>query len=536
MSVKDLEEDAMSRFKNETSWPIPREKGGFIKEFWMTSRIVERLIEVFPNPVAIINCDGEFLKINEKLAKMFGGNRRDLIGRRITDVVEFVGDTSFTGNFFDILSVEDSEVPLKFHLFLKKRKVKIEAVAYNLTRGNDAKILIVFNASYEKDKTLARLIEERTRDLMKKAEELRSIFEYSPDAIVVTTLDGTIINCNQAMLEMYHFSSKEEVIGKNLIEIISPKDQKRIMEELKHALSEGSVRNVECTFLTEDGYEFPVEFSASVMLNADGTPTLFVIETKDITEHKIMEKQLKQYSEHLEKIIEEKTRQLREAERLAAIGELAAMVGHDLRNPLMGIAGAVYYLKQKLDPIADEKTKEMLGIIKECIEYSNKIVNDLLDYSGDIKLELKETNPRKIIVEALSQINIPNNIKVINSVKARPRIKIDVNKMKRVIINIVKNAIDAMPNGGILKIRSRSINGEWKLSFTDTGAGMPEEIKEKLGKPLFTTKAKGMGLGLAICKRIINAHGGSISVKSSPGKGTTLMISVPLNLRMKRGS
>ena len=249
-----------------------------------------------------------------------------------------------------------------------------------------------------------------------------------------------------------------------------------------------------------------------------------------------MEKQLKQYSEHLEKIIEEKTKQLREAERLAAIGELAAMVGHDLRNPLMGIAGAVYYLKQKIGSTADEKIREMLSIIKECIDYSNKIVNDLLDYSGDVKLELEETNPRRITVEALSQISIPDNIKVINSVKAEPMIKVDVNKIKRVIVNIVKNAIDAMPNGGTLKIKSRSVKGEWKISFSDTGAGMPEEIKEKLGKPLFTTKAKGMGLGLAICKRIVEAHEGSISVKSSLGKGTTLTLSIPLNLRVKKES
>jgi len=532
----DLEEDVMSQFKNEASWPVLHERESFMRDLWAAESIVEKLIEAFPNPVAIINCDGEFLKINEKLVKMFGIDRRDLIGHRITDIVEVIEDASFASSLPDNLFAKVAEEASEFYVLLKNRKVNVEAVAYNLTQGNDAKILLVFNASHEKDKTLARLIEERTRDLMKNAEELRSIFEYSPDAIVVTALDGTIINCNQAMLEMYHFPSKEEVIGKNIIEIASPKDRKRIKKELEHALNEGFVRNVEYTFLTEDEYELPVEFSASVVLDAERAPMLFVIETKDITEHKMMEKQLKQYSEHLEKVIEEKTRQLREAERLAAIGELAAMVGHDLRNPLMGIAGAVYYLKQKLDPIADEKIKEMLSIIKECIDYSNKIVNDLLDYSGDIKLDLEETNPRKIIVEALSQISIPNNIKVINSVKAEPKIKVDVNKMKRVIVNIVKNAIDAMPNGGMLKIKSRCINGEWRVSFSDTGAGMPEEIKEKLGKPLFTTKAKGMGLGLAICKRIVEAHGGVISVKSSLGKGTILAISIPLNLRMKKES
>ena len=87
-----------------------------------------------------------------------------------------------------------------------------------------------------------------------------------------------------------------------------------------------------------------------------------------------------------------------------------------------------------------------------------------------------------------------------------------------------------MPNGGKLKIESRIVDGMWKLSFSDTGIGMPEEIKEKIGKPLLTTKAKGMGLGLAICKRIVEAHRGSISVESHPGKGTTFTVSIPLNL------
>jgi len=523
----------MSRLKGEATQTLLHEKGKATSAFRVINGMVKKLIEIFPSPVAIIDKDGQFLEINEKLVKILGINRRKLADHRINDLVKFAENMPFTGSRSSNPFAEAAEAPLKIVVHSRNGKFDAEAAAYKLTEGNDTKILIVFKIPCEKDKTLARLIEERTRDLMKNAEKLRGIFEYSPDAIAVTDLDGTIIDCNQAMLETYHFSSKEDVIGKDIADLASPKDRKRIKEDLKHALSEGSIKNIEYTFLTDDGYEFPVEFSANAVLDAEGNASSFVIETKDITERKMMERQLKQHSEHLEKLIEEKTMQLREAERLAAIGELAAMVGHDLRNPLMGIAGAIYYLKRNLDPAADEKTREMLNIIKECIEYSNKIVNDLLDYSGDIKLKLENTNPRKVIAEALSQIRIPNNITVINSVGVKPRIKIDVNKMERVIVNVVKNAIDAMPNGGTLEIKSRSVNGEWKISFRDTGMGMPEEIKAKLGKPLFTTKAKGMGLGLAICKRIVEAHGGSISVESSIGKGTLVTISIPINLRLK---
>ncbi len=523
----------MQRLKDDASHPFLHRKNKLTKDFWKTNEIVKRLIDIFPSPAAIIDTNGRFLEVNEKLAKIAGTSRRELTNRRVTDVIKLMNDTFFSDGSFINLLKEAEEAPLKIDVLLGNERINAEAAAYKLTNGNDTKIFVLFNVPREKDKALTRLVEERTRDLRKSEEKLRSIFEYSPDALAVTDLNGTIIDCNQAMLEMYRFPSKEEVVGRDIIELVSPRDRERVKEDLKHALREGSVRNMEYTFLKEDGYEFPVQFSASVVLDGEGNPSSFVIETKDITERKIMEEQLKRHSEHLEKIVEEKTRQLKEAERLAAIGELAAMVGHDLRNPLMGIAAAVYYLKQKLDSAADEKTREMLSLIKECIEYSNKIVNDLLDYSGDMKLELENANPRKIIAEALSQISIPDNIVVRNTVESKPTIKVDVNKMKRVIINIIKNAVDAMPNGGKLEIKSRSTKGEWRISFSDTGPGIPEEVKEKLGKPLFTTKAKGMGLGLAICKRIVEAHGGHISIKSSVGKGTTLTVSIPIELRLK---
>jgi len=518
----------MPQFKDKRSQQILCEKASCSRESQIAAEIIKKIIEIFPNPVAIIDRDGRFREANNKLTSLLKIDKSKLAGYKITSVIKAAGKQLFTRRFLDDLFAEAVKKPIKAEVILGDR-ISAEASAHALSFGKDAMILIVFELLYKKDEILT-LIEKQTRDLMKDVEKLRSIFEYSPDAIVVTDLNGTIIDCNLAMLEMHHFPSKEEAIGRDITELVSPRDRKMLKEDLKYVLREGSIRNIEYSFLTNDGYEFPVDFSASVVLDAEGNPRFFVIETKDITERKIMENKLKQYSEQLEKLVEEQTRKLREAERLAAIGELAAMIGHDLRNPLMGISAALYYIEKKLKPVDDEKMKEMLRIIKECVEYSNKIVNDLLDYSKEIKLELENADPRKIIAEALSQLSIPENIKVINLVQAEPRVKVDVNKMKRVIINIVKNAFDAMPNGGKLKIESRIVDGMWKLSFSDTGIGMPEEIKEKIGKPLLTTKAKGMGLGLAICKRIVEAHRGSISVESHPGKGTTFTVSIPLNL------
>lgn len=251
--------------------------------------------------------------------------------------------------------------------------------------------------------------------------------------------------------------------------------------------------------------------------------------------------QVQEYANQLEEKVEDRTRELVEAqkrllksERLAAIGELAGMVGHDIRNPLTGIAGATYYIREHCAQKMDCKTKEMLEIIEEDIGRSNKIIDDLLEYSREIRIELTESNPRSLIREALSTIRIPTSVRTVNQTENKPKAKVDTEKIKRVFINIVRNALDAMPQGGTLTIKSRVTGGNLEISFADTGKGMPRETLEKLWTPLFTTKAQGMGFGLAICKRIVEAHGGNIFVESTVGKGTAFTVSLPVNLKPEK--
>ena len=233
--------------------------------------------------------------------------------------------------------------------------------------------------------------------------------------------------------------------------------------------------------------------------------------------------------------VEERTRELVETQnkllktqRLAAIGELAGMVGHDLRNPLTGISGAAYYLKAKLSKNANEKEKEMFETIEKAIAYSNKIIDDLLDYSREIRLELSETEPESLLTEALSLIKVPQEVRLLNKVDSEPKIKADKTKVRRVFVNIIKNAFDAMPQGGTLIVESKKHQDSVVFIFTDTGMGMSKEVLNKLWIPLFTTKAKGMGFGLPICKRIVEAHGGKILVESATGKGSTFTVTLPL--------
>jgi len=252
--------------------------------------------------------------------------------------------------------------------------------------------------------------------------------------------------------------------------------------------------------------------------------------------------QIQEYASKLEAKVIERTRELMDAqnkllkaERLAAIGELAGMVGHDLRNPLTGIAAATYYVKAKYGSKMEEKGKEMLRIIEKDIEYSNKIISDLLDYSREIHLELTTSTVEAIVEEAIAQVKVQKNITISNKTQDVPALKIDKEKMKRVFVNIIKNAVDAMPRGGTLKITAKASDGDAEVAFTDTGEGIKEEVMEKLWSPFFTTKAKGMGLGLPICKRIVEAHGGRISVQSQFGKGTTFTITFPIEPSLEGG-
>jgi signal transduction histidine kinase len=274
---------------------------------------------------------------------------------------------------------------------------------------------------------------------------------------------------------------------------------------------------VEYTLLTQDGREYPAELSASAICDAMDKPVGFVTVTKDVSDRRRMEQQILK------------------AERLAAIGQVAAMVGHDLRNPLTGISGAAYYLKIKLGSVMDQRAMEMVELIEKDIEYSNKIINDLLDYSREIRLELAEASPKSIVKEALGYANLPEKVHVTDRTSNSPKIVVDAEMLVRAFVNIIRNAVDAMPNGGTLTISSKQTGTDLEIAFSDTGLGMSEEILERMWTPFFTTKAKGMGLGLSICKRIVEAHGGRILVSSAEGKGTMFTVTFPIEQDVSGG-
>ncbi len=341
-----------------------------------------------------------------------------------------------------------------------------------------------------------------------------NILSAMPDSLILADMKGKIIRVNQAFTKFSGYNDKE-VSGKQLPEMFL--DQKSGEDTITKLIQDEEIKNVETILKTKTGEQRIVMFSGSVVRTKNGRDLGFTLVIHDVTQRKKMEAKLIT------------------AERFAPIGELAGMIGHDLRNPLSSMNAATYYLRSHYGAMMDATGKEMLSAIEKSITYSNEIVNDLLEYSREIKLAPEETTPKSLFANALTMVGVPANIQVIDTCEDSPKIEVDYTKVSRVLVNIIKNAFDAMPNGGTLTVASKCGESCLELSFTDTGVGMTPETMNKIWTPLFTTKTRGMGFGLAICKRIVEAHGGRISVASQLGKGTVFTLTFPLETPASQG-
>jgi PAS domain S-box-containing protein len=315
------------------------------------------------------------------------------------------------------------------------------------------------------------------------------------------------VRVNEAFVEGTGYT-QEEVLGKQLGEMFLDRDSaERIFAEFGQT---NEIKGYETVFVNKSGEKRDVLMSVSVVRDKNSEELGFACVIHDITESKKMAAKL---------VI---------SERFASIGQVAGMVGHDLRNPLSSISAATYYLKNHYSEKMDETGREMIAAIEKSVNYSKNMVEELLDYSREIKLEREATTPRRLIDNAFLMVNVPPQIRVVDECNDIPKLDLDVAKVSRVFVNLITNAIDAMPDGGTLTVKVKTTPQEVEFEIADTGVGIPAESMDKLWVPLFTTKSKGMGLGLPICKRIVEAHHGRIQVESEQGKGTTFKVTFPL--------
>ena len=231
-------------------------------------------------------------------------------------------------------------------------------------------------------------------------------------------------------------------------------------------------------YIRKDGSIFPASVR-TWRLTSDKGEVLGVWSTvRDISDQREYQQKLEEYSKQLEQLVEERTRKLKDAERLAAIGETAGMVGHDIRNPLQAIIAEVFLSKEELKDLPESECKnslkESLAAIENQTMYINKIVADLQDYTRLAKPQLEEINLQHVIDDALSTIPIPENINIKTSIKPSLfKIKSDPNLLKRILTNLSLNAVQAMPKGGTLTLKSVFKKGYAVISVQDSGLGHP---------------------------------------------------------------
>jgi hypothetical protein len=355
------------------------------------------------------------------------------------------------------------------------------------------------------------------KQLLKEKEFSESIIETANSLIVGLDLKGRIILFNKKCEEVTGYS-KHEVLGKNWFELFLPEHIRPNVGEVFNMVVAGEpASRYENNILTKNGETCLVSWSNTAMRNEKHEITGALAIGIDITELKNLEKEVLQ------------------AERWATIGKMAAKVAHEIRNPLSSISLNAELLEDELGSYSCVSTDEASALLKSIISEVDRVTaltEEYLQFSRLPHIKLAPSHLIEVLEEVLEFLRrelIQNRITVQFDVnKNIPEMLFDRDQLRRVFLNIIRNAMDAMPKGGELKIWTDERDRHLVVHIADTGAGIPEETIDKIFAPFFTTKDFGTGLGLAIVQQIIDEHGGQISCRSKLGEGTTFSIALPV--------
>jgi PAS domain S-box-containing protein len=358
------------------------------------------------------------------------------------------------------------------------------------------------------DITNRKMAEEHLKASLKDNNDIR--FALDQSAIVAfTDAKGIITGVNEKFCEISKYS-REELIGKDHRILNSGYHAKDFFKNLWKTIGEGQVWKGEIRNKAKDGTYYWVATTIVPFLNENGKPYQYVAIRSDITERKRAEEVMHRQ------------------DKLAAVGQLAAGVAHEIRNPLTSMRGYAEFLQ--LDE-KDPERSEFLNIILDEIERVNSIVEDFMVLAKPKAVELEEKNVVPVIKNVVSLLEFEarkKNVRLhFDCNHEIIQIDCDENRLKQVFLNFIKNGIEAMPNGGDLHVKTFIQDNNVQISIQDTGVGIPKEKLNKLGEPFFTTKKNGNGLGLMVSFKIIESHNGKVFVESEPNKGTTFNILLP---------
>lgn len=468
------------------------------------------LFETAGDSIFIIDAEagnkGRIVAANRSAAAMHGYGEKELIGMNISDL-----DTPEAAR----------GIPARIDKMLRGEWLK-EEVTHRRKNGNvfpveiSAGLLEIdrhkYILAFDRDITERKQAEEALRI---SEEKFSKAFRASPDWITISMIeDGRYIEVNDAFERLSGFS-REEAIGKTALELgiwVDPIERDDIVAELQR---KGVVRNKEVRFRTKSGSVLTM-LRSSEIIDYDGYRCMISV-TRDITDRRNSEMMMQR------------------AEQLKAVGEIAVGLAHEIKNPLAGIKSSIQVLHD--EAVCSEEDRDVLEKVIREIRRIELLLKDLLSFARPPKPQFIQSDINKIL-DATLELSVdtgglsPPGITAVREFdKKLPETSADPMQLKQVFLNLILNAIDAMPEGGKLRVRTTyDAPGDLiVIEICDSGKGIDPAMIDKLFHPFFTTKPKGTGLGLAISKRLVEEHGGNIIVQSSVGIGTTFTINLPVN-------
>jgi two-component system sporulation sensor kinase A len=343
-------------------------------------------------------------------------------------------------------------------------------------------------------------------DVKISEEKYRTLVEHFHDTIGILTSSGNIVYLNESGKKLFGITRTEEVIGKSLLDFIAKGDaREEIAQTIRMAIENRkpcTVRDITLIRTDRDTKDVDMSFIPTFYKNRH---KLQIVMT-DVTVRKKTEERLQQ------------------AEKLSVVGQLAAGIAHEIRNPLTAIKGFTQLIKEQINP-------EYCSVILQELDRIETIVSDLLVLAKPQVVKAETVDIVKLIKSTVTLLNsqaiLQNIIIKFHPEVEKVELECEPDQLKQVFINILRNAMEAMPDGGPIHIYLKQSAKEVDISFVDQGVGIPKDRLQRIGEPFYSTKEKGTGLGLMICQKIIKNHKGHLKIESEVGQGTTITVALP---------
>jgi PAS domain S-box-containing protein len=496
------------------------------KELRETKDFLEKIIENSKDGILVVDAMGNILSCNAAIEQMSGFGKEKIIRKHASELI--IDDKEIRSKILEKTSELFEKGFATYDAKYKSKEGKYLDVECTSSMIANEKGEYIAGVSIIRDISERRMAE---REIREGKEFLEKIIQGSKDGILISDGKGYILSSNQAMEGMLGLS-KDEIVGKHSSELLldDTSEREKVLEKMGEFFKKGFT-SYETRYKRKDGDCVDVECYLSMINDDQGNCIAGVSIIRDITERKKM---------HL---------QLLQSEKLRSLGELAGGVAHDFNNVLSAILGRAQLLKMQFKPPPgkQEKRKSMLDLIKS-LEIIEKASSD----GAETVRRIQEFARRRSDDKDFTQVNINellDNVLEFTAVRWRNEaeakgIRIHIEKefstlpttsgsaaeLREVFTNIINNALDAMPQGGSIQIKTFKKNNHISIKIKDTGVGIPEDIRNRIFDPFFTTKGvQSTGLGMSTSYGIINRHKGTISVDSNEGKGTTFTINIPIS-------